>query len=250
MDRQHHQQGEREPDRLRDGRHHEDRHALRREPAEEVGRSPSAARPEGEHHRKHRRTLHGTFGRVALRLGLHRTDPPGTMTRWWAGRSSSARGRTSRRPDAVSCTNSGSGSPSSGRSMPRGRRACTRSARSCASRGLFVLLIVSPKRTDLRRDGRYALHSYPREDDEDAFYVAGTARPEEDLGIERHVRAAFLAERPGMDLPDFDTKRCSRSTSSGACSRARRARRPGPSPHSLAELRPVTSGYPPRPAGS
>jgi hypothetical protein len=69
--------------------------------------------------------------------------------------------------------------------------------------GLFVLVIVSPKRSDLHRDGRYALHSYPREDDEDAFYVAGTARPEDDPGIEGDVRAAFQAERPGMELPDF-----------------------------------------------
>jgi hypothetical protein len=72
--------------------------------------------------------------------------------------------------------------------------------------GLFTLLIVSPKREDLRRDGRYALHSYPREDDEDAFYVAGTACPEDDPGIEAEVRAAFLAERPGMNLPDFDAQ--------------------------------------------
>ena len=72
--------------------------------------------------------------------------------------------------------------------------------------GLFALLIPSPKRADLHRDGRYALHSFPRDDDEDAFSVAGRARLEGDPGLEAAVRAAFVAERPGIDLPDLDAQ--------------------------------------------
>lgn len=41
--------------------------------------------------------------------------------------------------------------------------------------GIFAFIIPSPKQRDLHRDGRYAMHSYPREDDEDAFFVAGRA---------------------------------------------------------------------------
>ena len=43
--------------------------------------------------------------------------------------------------------------------------------------GLFCFILDSPKRRDLERDGRYALHSYPPEDSDDEAYVAGRARP-------------------------------------------------------------------------
>jgi len=39
--------------------------------------------------------------------------------------------------------------------------------------GLFCFVVDSPKRRDLERDGRYALHSYPPEDSDDEAYVAG-----------------------------------------------------------------------------
>src|SRR5256886_11510551 len=42
--------------------------------------------------------------------------------------------------------------------------------------GLFCFVIDSPKRRDLERDGRYALHSYPPEDSDDEAYVSGRAR--------------------------------------------------------------------------
>ncbi len=42
--------------------------------------------------------------------------------------------------------------------------------------GLFALLVPSPKREDLHRDGRFAMHSFPCDDDEDAFYLTGAAR--------------------------------------------------------------------------
>src|SRR5439155_2180576 len=42
--------------------------------------------------------------------------------------------------------------------------------------GLFCFIIDSPKRRDLDRDGRYALHSFPPENTNDEAYLAGTAR--------------------------------------------------------------------------
>ena len=39
--------------------------------------------------------------------------------------------------------------------------------------GIYALIIPSPKLADLLRDGRYALHSYPTENNEDAFYLTG-----------------------------------------------------------------------------
>ena len=42
--------------------------------------------------------------------------------------------------------------------------------------GLFCFVVDSPKRRDLERDGRYALHSFPPEDSDDEAYVAGRAR--------------------------------------------------------------------------
>jgi hypothetical protein len=38
--------------------------------------------------------------------------------------------------------------------------------------GLFAFIIPSPKQRDVLRDGRYALHSFPCEDNEDAFRAA------------------------------------------------------------------------------
>jgi hypothetical protein len=66
--------------------------------------------------------------------------------------------------------------------------------------GLFALLQVSPKLGDLVRDGRFALHSFPVEAGEDAFYVTGRVRFPADEAIRRAVAAAFLAER-GLATP-------------------------------------------------
>jgi hypothetical protein len=43
--------------------------------------------------------------------------------------------------------------------------------------GLFCFVVDSPKRRDLERDGRYAMHSFPAEATDDEAYVAGRARP-------------------------------------------------------------------------
>src|SRR5215472_16621073 len=43
--------------------------------------------------------------------------------------------------------------------------------------GLYVFVIGhSPKRADLGRDGRYALHCFPAEKDDESFYCSGPAR--------------------------------------------------------------------------
>jgi len=42
--------------------------------------------------------------------------------------------------------------------------------------GLFCFIVDSPKRRDLERDGRYALHAYPPEERDDEAYLSGRAR--------------------------------------------------------------------------
>src|SRR5258706_191101 len=43
--------------------------------------------------------------------------------------------------------------------------------------GLFCFVLASPKRRDLERDGRFALHAYPAENSDDEAYLAGRVRP-------------------------------------------------------------------------
>ena len=65
---------------------------------------------------------------------------------------------------------------------------------------LYGLIIPSPKLADLKRDGRCALHSYPREEDEDAFYLTGHAVVRDDSRLRESAIAAFLAQ-PGREGP-------------------------------------------------
>jgi len=71
--------------------------------------------------------------------------------------------------------------------------------------GLHLLLIAGPKQQDLRRDGRYALHSEtcppPRQDD--GFALAGRAREVTDAAVDRVVRGQVLTERDGKVWPGF-----------------------------------------------
>jgi len=69
--------------------------------------------------------------------------------------------------------------------------------------GLYGYLVPSPKLEDLKRDPRYALHSYPRPDDEDAFYVTGRAVLITDQAALRELQQAYTAERPNIPL-DLD----------------------------------------------
>jgi pyridoxamine 5'-phosphate oxidase-like protein len=41
--------------------------------------------------------------------------------------------------------------------------------------GLYCFIVASPKRGDLSRDGRYALHSFPPEESDDEAYLTGKA---------------------------------------------------------------------------
>jgi Pyridoxamine 5'-phosphate oxidase len=66
--------------------------------------------------------------------------------------------------------------------------------------GLYAFLIPSPKREDLARDPRYALHSFPTDDNEDAFSMTGTAHPIEAPELRSELVDRFLAERPDLTL--------------------------------------------------
>jgi hypothetical protein len=88
---------------------------------------------------------------------------------------------------------------------------------------LVGILHPSPKRQDLHRDGRYALHCFPP-DNEDAFVVGGRAMLVQDPGRRRKATDLFLAERrldtapPGFraqDLFEFFLERCLWTQTSG-----------------------------------
>jgi hypothetical protein len=64
--------------------------------------------------------------------------------------------------------------------------------------GLYCCLLDSPKRRDLDRDSRYALHAFPADDSEDEAGLRGHARTVVDPGAVRWIAAAMRAE-PGMD---------------------------------------------------
>jgi hypothetical protein len=53
---------------------------------------------------------------------------------------------------------------------------------------LYALIGPSPKRGDLKRDGRYALHTFPPTEVDDEFLVMGRATFIEDKAIEEKVR--------------------------------------------------------------
>ena len=67
--------------------------------------------------------------------------------------------------------------------------------------GLYAFIIPSPKQTDLTRDGRYAMHSFPTDSNEDAFYVAGTASQVEDSELRERLAEQFVAERTAVGVP-------------------------------------------------
>jgi hypothetical protein len=55
--------------------------------------------------------------------------------------------------------------------------------------GAFCFLIDSPKRRDLERDGRYALHAFPAEESDVEAYITGRARPVTDPATIARVAA-------------------------------------------------------------
>jgi hypothetical protein len=72
--------------------------------------------------------------------------------------------------------------------------------------GLHLLIMAGPKQRDLRRDGRYALHSEacppPRQDD--GFALTGRATEVTEAALREAVRGQVLAERDGKVWPSFD----------------------------------------------
>jgi hypothetical protein len=82
---------------------------------------------------------------------------------------------------------------------------------------LLAFIVPSPKRGDLRRDARYALHSFPCPQNEDAFYLVGRAEAVGDHQTRDAAASLFLAERqmterpPGFEdqqLFEFLVERC------------------------------------------
>jgi hypothetical protein len=82
--------------------------------------------------------------------------------------------------------------------------------------GLYAFILPGPKQADLHRDGRYALHSFPGEDNEDAFYCTGRAQAVDDPAIRQALAEMFVAERsgevaapaPADQLFSFGLQRC------------------------------------------
>jgi hypothetical protein len=72
-----------------------------------------------------------------------------------------------------------------------------------ADGGLLCFILDSPKRRDLLRDGRYALHAYPAETSDDEAYLSGRASRVTD-----RLRVARLAEavraEPRVDWALFE----------------------------------------------
>src|SRR5207237_5248088 len=73
--------------------------------------------------------------------------------------------------------------------------------------GVYILVVAGPKQSDLRRHGRYSLHSEtcppPRHDD--GFYMTGRAREETDPEIKRRFADKLVAERKdSIPWPTFE----------------------------------------------
>ena len=63
---------------------------------------------------------------------------------------------------------------------------------------LYCFIVDSPKRRDLDRDGRYALHAYPPENTDDEAYLSGRARQVTDASQVLRLAEALRAQ-PGGD---------------------------------------------------
>ncbi len=67
--------------------------------------------------------------------------------------------------------------------------------------GMYAFIVPGPKQRDLRRDGRYAIHSFPCPDNEDAFYVTGRASLVEEAQVRAALGDQFVAERSQFPVP-------------------------------------------------
>jgi pyridoxamine 5'-phosphate oxidase-like protein len=69
--------------------------------------------------------------------------------------------------------------------------------------GLYCFIVDSPKRRDLERDGRYALHSFPPEESDDEAYLTGRAVPVSDPLVIASLAGALRAS-PDVDWRLFE----------------------------------------------
>ena len=67
--------------------------------------------------------------------------------------------------------------------------------------GIYAFIIPSPKQRDLLRDGRYSMHSYPCDDNEDAFYLSGLSRSVLDPHLRAALSGQFVQERVQSGMP-------------------------------------------------
>jgi hypothetical protein len=72
--------------------------------------------------------------------------------------------------------------------------------------GLFAFIVPSPKQADLHRNGHYAMHSFPLDDNEDAFYLTGVARHVQDPATRDRLARQFAEERAGSGMPAPDAQ--------------------------------------------
>ncbi|MBM2616801.1 pyridoxamine 5'-phosphate oxidase family protein [Actinoplanes sp. LDG1-06] len=61
--------------------------------------------------------------------------------------------------------------------------------------GVYCFIVDSPKRRDLERDGRYALHSYPPEENDDEAILTGRATPVRDPRVIADLALSLHASR-------------------------------------------------------
>jgi hypothetical protein len=71
--------------------------------------------------------------------------------------------------------------------------------------GLFCFLMPSPKRRDLERDGRFALHTFPPEGSDDEAYLTGIAWAVTDLRRRARIARACRAA-PRVDWRLFELR--------------------------------------------
>jgi hypothetical protein len=69
--------------------------------------------------------------------------------------------------------------------------------------GLFCFVVSSPKRRDLERDGRYALHSFPPEENDDEAMLTGVATAVDDPAVIARLAVALHAS-PVVDWRLFE----------------------------------------------
>jgi pyridoxamine 5'-phosphate oxidase-like protein len=69
--------------------------------------------------------------------------------------------------------------------------------------GLYCFIVPSPKRRDLERDGRYALHAYPPEHSDDEAYLTGRASAVRDPLVITRLADALRAA-PQIDWRLFE----------------------------------------------